>query len=147
MKLLAVTNFQGTYRFLSNFSPSPISLAGLEFPTIEHAYQSAKTLDSAWRQFTDPQLTPGQAKRLGRSLVLRPDWEDVKLTVMEDLLRMKFKHPDLKQKLLNTGDALLIEGNNWGDTFWGAVDIEKDGSWTGENHLGRLLMKIRGELK
>lgn len=85
--------------------------------------------------------SPGEAKRLGRKATLRLDWEKVKLTIMEDLLRQKFAWKELKEKLLSTGDEELVEGNTWSDTFWGVCNGK------GENHLGKLLMKIREELK
>jgi hypothetical protein len=101
--------------------------------------------------------TPGQAKRLGRSLRLRPDWEEVKIDVMEVILRSKFKHPELRQKLISTGLITLIEGNDWGDRFWGACSSYdfKSPSWTigeqeylyGGNELGILLMKLREEFQ
>ena len=88
-------------------------------------------------------LKPSEAKRLGQRVALRPDWEAVKLGVMEDIVRAKFtQHESLAVKLINTGDRGLIEGNTWQDLFWG-VDIT---TRKGENHLGRILMKIRDEL-
>jgi ribA/ribD-fused uncharacterized protein len=87
-----------------------------------------------------PLPTAAESKKLGRKLTLRSDWEGVKLQVMEKLLVQKFAHADLKEKLLETGDCLLVEGNNWSDVFWG-VDRRKGG----QNHLGKLLMKIRDE--
>lgn len=129
------------YRFLSNFYHSPITYERLRYPTVEHAYQAAKVADQALRQpFTSFLLKPGQAKRLGRKLPIRPDWEEVKLNVMLDLLRLKFAHEQLAGALLATGEEELIEGNDWGDTFWGVC------AGLGQNHLGRLLMQIRGEL-
>ena len=88
---------------------------------------------------------PGRAKRLGRQVELRHDWETFRLQVMEELLRRKFSHPDLAEKLIATYPEELVEGNTWGDQFWGATKDRKLG-WVGENHLGRLLMQIRGEL-
>ena len=86
--------------------------------------------------------SPGIAKKMGRSLQIRPDWEDVKLNIMEDLVRLKFTtHSGLRKKLLRTGDAELIEGNWWGDQFWG---VSKG---YGENHLGKILMKVRDDFK
>jgi predicted NAD-dependent protein-ADP-ribosyltransferase YbiA (DUF1768 family) len=80
--------------------------------------------------------TPGQAKRAGNNLVLRPDWEEVKIPIMRELLKQKFSNRALMYKLRQTKGE-LIEGNNWGDTFWGVCKGQ------GENHLGRLLMEIR----
>jgi ribA/ribD-fused uncharacterized protein len=86
--------------------------------------------------------TPGTAKRLGRAVSLRTDWETIKFAVMENLLRQKFANPALRWQLLATGSATLHEGNSWGDRIWGECPLG-----VGENHLGRLLMKIRDELR
>ena len=83
--------------------------------------------------------TPGEAKRMGRQVTLRKDWEDVKISVMEKGLRMKFAIPELRDKLLATGEEELVEGNWWGDTCWGVC------KGVGANNLGKLLMKIREE--
>lgn len=72
---------------------------------------------------------------------MRSDWEEVKLGVMEGLLREKFSDPELRRKLLATGERELVEGNDWGDSFWGVC------AGRGKNHLGRLLMKLREELR
>jgi len=136
-----IKSFTGEYRFLSNFYPAVVVLDGKEYPTVEHAYQAAKTADEAEREKIRLAASPVQAKRLGKVVSLRSDWDAVKLQIMEDLLRQKFSIPHLKDKLLSTGDKELVEGNWWGDTFWGVYEGE------GENHLGRLLMKIRDELR
>lgn len=137
-----INSFTGDYRFLSNFYPCQVELDGRTYPSTEHAYQAAKTLKLDERKpfYKSPLPTAGEAKKLGRKLTLRSDWEGVKLSVMEGLLRQKFNQPELKEKLLETGDATLVEGNTWGDTFFG-VDKRKGG----QNHLGKLLMKIRNE--
>ena len=137
----AIKSFRGPYRWLSNFWPAQVVLDGIVFGSVEHAYQAAKTLDLDHRRAIAGLAKPGQAKRYGRKLQVREDWEQVKLAVMEDLLRQKFSHPDLGQKLLDTGDACLEESNVWRDFFWGVCDGK------GENHLGRLLMKIRDGLR
>jgi ribA/ribD-fused uncharacterized protein len=140
--MVTINSFSGHYRFLSNFYPARVTLDGIEYPTVEHAYQAAKTLDSGERQVVRRAGTPGDAKRAGRRVTKRGNWESVKLTVMGNLLRQKFKsHRDLRQQLLETRDMQLIEGNTWSDTYWGQCD------GVGENHLGRLLMQIREELK
>jgi len=135
-----IDSFTGDYWFLSNFYYCQIKMDNAIYPSTEHAFQAAKTLDLNARKpfYKHPLPTQGEAKRMGRKLKLRQDWESVKLQVMEDLLICKFADPVLKQKLLDTDDAKLVEGNNWGDSFYG-VDIRKGG----QNHLGRLLMKIR----
>lgn len=140
-----ITSFNGAFRFLSNFWPAPVILDGVEYPTVEHAYQTAKTLDPEMRKVVKEQLTPGKAKRLGFAIPKRNDWTDVNLQVMFDLLVQKFSKNPLRQQLLDTGDAKLIEGNNWGDKHWGKV--LEDGKWVGANHLGDLLMTIREKLR
>lgn len=139
--------FKDEFRFLSNFHPSPVRLTDDEFPdtypTVEHAYQAAKTLGRKMRKRIRDAETPGRAKQLGGTAVLRPAWDDIKLNVMRDLVWQKFtEDPDLRAKLLATGDAELVEGNTWGDTFWG-VDLDKG---RGENHLGKILMETRQKI-
>jgi ribA/ribD-fused uncharacterized protein len=139
-----IASFTGQHRFLSNFFPARVILDGEAYASIEHAYQAAKTTDAAARApFREPKLTPGAAKRLGRRVLLRTDWESVKFDVMKDLVRQKFAVPELRDRLMATGSASLIEGNTWGDRIWGMV--EKDGELVGANHLGRILMEVRAE--
>lgn len=136
-----INQFQGHYRFLSNFWPAEVVFEGHTYPSVEHAYVAAKTLSHTERfTFMDPAIRPGDVKRMGRKLHLREDWEEVKLGIMEDLVRQKFSKSPLKEMLLMTGDQELIEGNTWGDTFWGVCRGK------GQNHLGKILMKVRGEL-
>lgn len=134
-----ITSFRGEHDFLSNFYIMP------DGSTLEHYYQAEKTLDPEQRQKILSARSPGYAKRLGRKANIRPDWEDIKLDTMWVLLNLKFSHPDLRQKLLDTGDAYLIEGNVWGDRYWGAELV--DSYWTGENKLGVLLMRLREFLR
>jgi ribA/ribD-fused uncharacterized protein len=134
-----IDRFIGEHRFLSNFHAAPVWLEDQLYPTVENAYQAAKTLNADLRrQFHS--VSPVRAHRLGRRLELRPDWAEVRLTIMLGLLRQKFRIPELCDRLLATGDHVLVEGNSWGDTFWGTC------RGTGENHLGRLLMQVRSEL-
>jgi ribA/ribD-fused uncharacterized protein len=137
-----VAEFQGEYRFLSNFWPATIDFEGITYPTVEHAYQAAKTLDINQRRRIAALPTPSDAKRQGRALALRADWEHVKFDVMEGCVREKFtRHADLRAALLSTGDAPLEEGNTWGDRVWGIYEGQ------GENRLGKILMKVRQELR
>jgi ribA/ribD-fused uncharacterized protein len=137
-----IAEFHGDYRFLSNFFPSVVEFEGITYPTVEHAYQSAKTLDMNERKRIAKCESPSDAKREGRKLKLREDWETAKFAVMETCVRYKFAHhPELRDKLLATGDATLEEGNDWGDKIWGVVNGE------GENRLGKILMKVRDELR
>ena len=115
-----IAEFQGEYRFLSNFWPAEVVYEGITFPTSEHAYQAAKTLDPEQRKKIAALKTPAEAKHAGEALEQREDWNDVKFKVMEDVVRYKFTHHDeLRQKLLATGDASLEEGNTWNDQIWG----------------------------
>ena len=137
-----IDRFNGRFTFLSNFSPSPVLFDGMLFPTVEHGFQAAKTLDlqSRLALVQGTALSAGQAKRWGRSVQLRPDWERAKDAVMLDLLRCKFAgSPMLAQQLEDTGDTWLEEGNDWGDRYWGVVNGD------GANRLGVLLMQVRGE--
>lgn len=137
IKRRLIDSFDGEYAFLSNFYPSAFAVGGITYQTNEHFFQAMKTKDRDLRKKIALCNTPGEAKRIGRSIVLREDWEDVKLNVMTTGLMCKFADPVLRQKLLDTGDAILIEGNTWGDRYWGRCD------GIGENHLGRLLMMLR----
>lgn len=134
--------FDGEFAFLSNFYNSPIEKDGIVYPTNEHFFQAMKTLDNEERKRIAAAETPGKAKRMGRNVKLRPDWEECKYQVMKEGLTLKFLcHKELAEKLIATGDAQLIEGNWWGDTTWGICN------GVGENHLGKLLMEIRGDLR
>lgn len=136
-----IRGFFGEHRWLSNFWPAPVKMYGLEYPTVEHAYQAAKTLDKEEREFIRLQSTPGNAKRAGKTLTVREDWETFKVGAMKILLERKFSIPHLKEKLLATGDALIVEENTWGDTFWGVCNGK------GQNTLGKLLMEVRASLR
>ena len=135
-----INKFFGEYRWLSNFWAVEVVLDGVTYNSTEAANQAAKTLDMKEREEIRAATTFKQAKHLGYLVTLRKDWEKVKLQVMEDLLQQKFKHPDLRAKLIATYPEELIEKNTWNDTFWGQCKGK------GENHLGKLLMKIREEL-
>jgi ribA/ribD-fused uncharacterized protein len=134
-----INSFDGEYRFLSNFYGCQLNLNGWVFSSVENAYQASKSTDpEVWKQFQN--LSAPQAKRLGRKIEMRADWDQIKLDVMEELLREKFSIPSLKEKLLNTGSQELVEGNHWGDVYWGVC------RGSGQNQLGKLLMKIRQEI-
>jgi ribA/ribD-fused uncharacterized protein len=142
-----INQFNGRFAFLSNIHPSPITWENITYPTVEHAFQAAKSEDPAIRQQIADMDTPDKAKQAGgrRGIVktfAQPAWERKKLQVMERLLRLKFQDTELAAKLKETGDQQLIEGNNWNDTFWGV----RLNTGKGRNHLGRILMKIRAEI-
>lgn len=135
-----IDSFQGEYRFLSNFWPVRVTLDEVVYPSVEHAYVAAKTLDLIARRDI-PNMAAGAAKRYGGKIRIRSDWDEVRPHVMQDLVVQKFNDPELKQMLLSTGDATLIEGNTWGDQYWGMCN------GVGQNNLGRLLMWVREGLK
>lgn len=139
-----IKEFQREYRWLSNFASVVVTLDGIDYPTVEHAYMSAKSNDVAWKHLCcDFSISPGNIKKLSKKVTLVEDWETKKLLVMEDLLRQKFNTPQYKELLLKTGNQNIQEGNRWKDKFWG-IDLN---TGVGENHLGRLIMKIRDELQ
>ncbi len=140
-----INGFQGEYRFLSNFWPCYLMYQGFLYPTLEHAYQSAKVADPGIKAIIRDCQTPAAAKDWFETHNAKsdPGWTvEKKLSIMEKLLMIKFggQDPFLTRAILATGDAELIEGNDWGDTFWGVCNN------VGENNLGRILMKLRGEL-
>lgn len=137
-----VLEFQGEHRWLSNFAPVTIRLHDGDYPSVEHAYQAEKTMNDSAREEIRRAKTPEDAKRLGRHVPVRRDWEFVKVDVMRHLLSQKFCVEPYRSKLVATGTVLLIEGNRWGDTFWGV----QQQSGCGLNMLGKLIMDIRAEL-
>lgn len=141
-----ITDFRGPYRWLSNFHMADIVFEGETYASSEHAYQAAKVPPEARVPFREPMLTCRGVKQLGGTVPLRTDWNGVRLGIMDVILRDKFsRHDDLRRLLLETGDRVLIEGNTWGDRYWGVSPPPPEG--TGENHLGILLMQIRCELQ
>jgi len=140
-----IKEFQGEYRWLSNFAPVIIRIGNRNYPSVEHAYMAFKSNDSKWKDFcADKGNSPGRVKVASRKIKLVEDWNDeLRLRLMEDFLRIKFNQEPYKSKLIDTGNQLIQEGNYWNDKFFGVC--LKTG--TGENHLGRLIMKIRAELR
>lgn len=137
---MPITEFKGKSAFLSNFAVAPVVYEGMLFPTVEHAYQAAKTLDWNDREAICKAYSAGRAKQMGKKVQLRDDWKDVRLHIMEILLRQKFNVEPYRSLLLATGNVELIEGNWWNDTFWGVCKGK------GENHLGKIIMEIRSQL-
>lgn len=142
-----INKFDGKYAFLSNFAESKISFEGITYPTVEHAFQAAKTLDEEERLYISSLATPGAAKKAGRKVCLRPDWEQVKYSVMEECVRKKFSIPELRDKLIATGDEELVEGTYWHDNIWGNCYCPKCSAIEGQNNLGKILMKVRKEIQ
>ena len=141
MSTNVIKSFRGKYEFLSNFYPVFVEYEGVRYPSVESAFQAAKSKDPDIRKWFLCCSGPSHAKKIGRKVKLREDWEDIKVDVMYELIRNKFKNLSLKKLLLETEDAELIEGNNHGDKFWGMVNGE------GKNMLGKILMDVREELK
>jgi len=143
MSLYPVINrFDGTeYAFLSNFYPFTIEFDGHKWSTSEHAYQAMKMTNKEDFFKILKASTPAKAKRLGNTLPKLEKWDKIKVDIMQEILRVKFSYPEMKNKLLSTGNSHLEEGNTWGDKFWGTVNGK------GQNMLGKLLMKIRKELE
>jgi ribA/ribD-fused uncharacterized protein len=148
---MTIDRFDGTeHEFLSNFHPSLVYYEGDIYPTVEHAYQAAKTTDFKQRDEIRTAPTPGRAKRLGQKVELRHDWDLAKLTVMHELLVQKFQDPELRKKLLDTGVQTLIEGTTgWCDNYWGHCSCPKcvAAGKRGHNHLGHLLMRVRSLIR
>jgi len=136
-----ITSFRDAHRFLSNFYLAPVEFEREIYPSSEHAFQAAKTVDAEDRRIIREEKSPGKAKRLGQQITLRDGWEEMKVWVMEEIVKNKFENnADLRILLLRTGNAKLVEENTWGDKIWGVYDGE------GENWLGKILMKVREEL-
>jgi len=134
-----IKGFFGPYRFLSNFWKCQIVYRGVIFYSVEAAFQAAKTTTNEdFNKFI--LLSPRDAKQLGRSIKLKPDWELTKLSTMLELTRVKYQIPGLRLALINTGGAYLEETNTWGDVFWGVYNGK------GSNALGKILMKVRSEI-
>lgn len=142
-----ITGFFNEYRWLSNFWPSEIELDGVKYPSVEHAYQASKTLDLGQREAIRVLDNPGKAKRAGKTVTMRHDWDRVKIDIMKSLVTQKFTLPELRAKLLATGTKTLVEGNPWRDKFWGAAWDHDHKVLYGENWLGRILMGIRDNIR
>ena len=143
---ITIESFRDDYFFLSNFAPvrEHVYFDGVGYPSVEHAYQAAKTLNREQREEIRKAPRAGDAKKMGGpegfngfKITCRPDWELVRLGIMEGLIEQKFGVPAFRKKLLATGDAYLIEGNWWKDFYWGVCNGK------GENNLGKLLMWAR----
>lgn len=168
-----IVAFSGRYRFLSNFYAVEIQhrlrwadddFVDWVFRSVEHAYQASKAQDVHQAVRIRRMTTPADARRVGKSIALRPDWDQMRIPVMRELVRVKFgTHPALAEALCASGDRELVEGNTWGDRFWGAtvpirlaepltttLPIWKsaaDGILVGENWLGKILMERRAVLR
>ena len=139
-----IKGFFGDYRFLSNFHICDVWFEGLCYPSSEHAYMAAKAPPEEREPFSNRSLKSSEAKKLGQLVALLPDWHLTKYNVMLRVVFEKFaSNPELRNKLLMTGDRYLEETNNWGDRYWG-VDFA---TGKGDNNLGNILVKVREALK
>lgn len=144
-----IETFSGAFEFLSGFYVHPFAWHGRVAQTAEHHYNAARTDIPAEKSLVYEQTTPGRAKRVGQRVTLRQGWDDhLKTDCMASIIEAKFEQgSELAQRLLRTGEALLIEGNVWHDRYWGQCTCEKHYHWPGGNMLGRLLMDRRTELR
>lgn len=144
---MLIDRFEGQHGWLSNFHTHRLMFGGVEFGSVEHLFNASKSLDRTEREHVRAAPTPAEAKRRGRRVTLRPRWdEQVRYDAMRMTLRAKFEDPELRARLLATGDALLIEGNRHHDQHWGDCNCDEHRAWPGRNHLGRTLMAVRAEL-
>jgi len=135
--------------FLSNFYIHTITYKGKEYKTVEHAFQASKAKNESEHEWIRNMDTPGKAKKNAsdpNKLHLRKDWEEIKDDLMLELIRIKFSDPELSDKLTNTKNYLLVEGNYWHDNYWGDCICLKCKDIEGQNKLGKLLMKVRQEI-
>lgn len=138
-----IKEFKNQYFFLSNFYECPIYYNKLVFCNAEAAFQAQKVIDEK-EQYKFINLNASQARKLGKTIVLRKDWEEVKDNIMYEIVKRKFTvNKELQQKLIDTKDEELVEGNWWHDTYWG-IDSK---TGIGKNKLGKILMKVREEVK
>jgi len=145
-----INSFKNEYDFLSNFYPVSIKFEEITYPTVEHAYQAAKSKEFFFRRLIAslPASKAGLAKRRGNDIRLRSDWDKVQLDIMCQLLWYKFTQEPFKTKLLDTGDEIIVEGNYWHDNFWGNCYCKKETCQIeGQNLLGKFLMEIRSQLR
>lgn len=139
-----ITEFKGKYAGFSNFSPHFVTLFGHQFPNGEAAFHALKNYDTAYWDALVNSTSPGEAKRLGRKVELRADWDEFRVHGMKMVVARKFTdHPDLLKLLFSTENATLIEGNNWHDQFWGNCTCSSHAGIPGQNMLGKTLMQFR----
>jgi len=149
-----ISSFRGEYAFLSNFYQAPIEIPWygdtLALPDVEHGFQAWKAARQDEAVWVVAAPTAAEAKKRGRQIAPRPNWNEIRREVMLSLLLHKFRqNPELCQRLGGTGDEKLVEGNTWGDMYWGCVQVPASNAvgaplvWSGENYLGKCLMAVR----
>lgn len=143
MCLCMINHFRDDFAFLSNFHPSPIYFQGICYATVEHAFQASKSNKLEDKYFIASAQSPGIAKRRGKKVTLRDNWEQDKVRVMLELIYLKFTIPEFHTMLLETGEEELIEGNYWHDQFWGSCYCHGHKDTPGLNYLGRCIMAVR----
>lgn len=144
---VAIGPFRDEYRWLSNFWESPFEIMGALYKTTEHFYQAMKCANGIDRWEVLSTETPGQAKRVGASVAIRPDWDEIKVATMRIASFSKFSQSrELAQKLIATADIELIEFNHWHDNFWGHCTCEACEDVEHHNNLGKILMDVREHL-
>jgi ribA/ribD-fused uncharacterized protein len=137
-----IDRFADEYYWLSNFADSPIIINSVYFPTVEHYFQASKATSSRSFEMIKNAESPSEAKKLGKNIALREDWEQIKDAVIYTGVKAKFvQNLELQKRLLNTGNTKLVEGNNWHDYYWGVCNGK------GKNKLGKILMQVREELR
>lgn len=144
--LATIGPFTGEHRWLSNFFPCLVRHEGMEFRSVEHAYQAAKATDRVEKRMVQIQPKAGDAKRVGRRLrSIRADWDQVKVGIMRELVAQKFLDPQLRSMLIATGDDRLVEHNTWHDNFWGwcTCGTARCAGALPQNVLGLILMETR----
>ena len=142
-----IKGFRGEYYFLSNFSESKINYKGHTYSNGEAAFHSGKNSSSEYKEKLEI-ANPSEAKKLGRRVKLRPDWEQVKNDVMYEVIYAKFsQNGELRRKLLETGNSILIEYNTWHDNYWGTCSCPRCKDKPGKNMLGITLMRVREALR
>ena len=134
-----ILEFQGNYRWLSNFYPCRIEYFGYVYKSVEHSYQAQKSNSQEWKTYCEKENNPALVRKKSRNIMIIENWDDLKYKIMNDLLELKFSQPAFKIWLKNTGNSIIEEGNYWGDVYWG-IDMK---SGKGYNHLGKLIMSIR----
>lgn len=140
LELGPIQGFTGAYRFLSNFWPANVTYEGVVYPTVENAYQASKFPKEDRKPFET--CKPAEAKSHGKKAHLTEEWKARRYNTMYQLNKQKYAlNPHLRELLVSTRDRYIEETNHWGDTYWGVC------KGVGENHLGRLLMNIRDDLK
>lgn len=146
--MLAIDSFSGDNRYLSNFYQTEVPYKGLVFPSSEYAFAAAKTDDPEDHLIISQLPTSREAKSYGRNVDLIGNWEVVKFAEMSKIVDAKFRNSDsIRYRLIDTSNAILIEGNTWHDQIWGSCFCSKHKNLPGDNALGVILMHTRMTLK